>query len=304
MHKLSLITGADSRLFGNLCMLLQSMHEHDPDTPVHVCDFGFDAVHRDFLNALGLLLAKPDHLKDRRHPWYAKAAMVDFLPARPETDGSDGFVWIDADIVAERPVAAAIEALADDLLRTDCAAALCPDANGVDLDGFISDWEKRGEDLSAFKTLLSAHSVAGTAPYLNTGFVIVADLAIARAWRDLTLRQRDWLLFEQNCFNVLAHADPDRIRLLDTAEWNAHGPLLDTAGLNDDPVKLIHTTSNGERHVDGDIRYGLRGYATTGNLKLFLREDLRNRQLTLLQGFLDRHFDLLTETGVLTAPKP
>ncbi len=301
MPKLSLITGADSRLFGNLCMLLQSMYGHDPETPVHVCDFGFEPAHRDFLNALGLLLAKPDHLKARRHPWYAKAAMVDFLPARPETEGSDGFVWIDADIIAERPITREIDAIATEMRDAGQAAALCRDANGVDLDRFIADWEKRGEDLSAFKTLLSAHSVTGTAPYLNTGFVIVADLAMARTWRDLTLRQRDWLLFEQNCFNVLANADPARIRLLDTAEWNAHGPLLDTAGLNGDPVRLIHTTSNGERHVDGDLRYGVRGRVTSGNLKLFLREDLRKRQLTLLQGFLDRHFDLLAETGVLTA---
>lgn len=300
MLTLSLITGSDSRLFGNLCMLLQSMHEQDPGATLFVCDFGFEPSHREFLTALGLFLAKPDHLKDRHHPWYAKAAMVDFLQSRPETEDSDGLVWIDADIIAVQPVSDDIQTLADELHDHGQCAALCADANGVNLDGFIADWEQRSEDLSAFKRLLSAHSVSGDAAYLNTGFVVVADLSIAEAWRDLTLRQREWLLFEQNCFNVLAHAESDRIRLLQTAVWNAHGPLLDDAALNGDPVRLIHTTSNGERHVDGDVGYGVRGSMTKGNLKLFLREDLRKQQLALLQRFLEKHFDLLVDTGVLT----
>jgi len=303
MQNISLITGADSRLFGNLCMLLQSMQEQDPAATVYVCDFGFDAPHRAFLEASGILLEKPGHLKDRKHPWYAKAAMVDFLQSKPETENADGFVWIDADIIAVRPIAGDILKIDEELRASGQAAALCPDANGVDLDGFISDWEQRNEDLSAFKRLLDAHSIPGTTPYLNTGFVIVADLDIANAWRNLTLRQKEWLLFEQNCFNVLAHADPKKIRLLDTAEWNAHGKLLDsTAQANDDPVRLIHTTSNGERHVDGDLRYGVRNRSTTGNLKLFLREDLRNQQLALLQRFLERQFDLLADSGILTGP--
>lgn len=302
MPTLCLITGSDSRLFGNLCMLLQSMHEQDPGTTVYVCDFGFEPSHRDFLSALGLLLAKPGHLKDRHHPWYAKASMVDFLQSRPETESADGLVWIDADIIAVQPISDDIQTLADELLDREQSAALCPDANGVDLDGFIADWEHRDEDLSDFKRLLAAHSVTGDAAYLNTGFVIIADLSIAEIWRDLTLRQKEWLLFEQNCFNVLAHAEPDRIRLLQTAEWNAHGPLLDSTALNGDPVRLIHTTSNGERHVDGDVHYGVRGSMTKGNLKLFLREDLRKQQLALLQRFLEQHFDLLVDTGVLTAP--
>jgi len=302
MLKLSLITGSDSRLFGNLCMLLQSMREQDSGAIVYVCDFGFEKAHRDFLNAIGILLAKPHHLKDRQHPWYAKAAMVDFLPCRPETEGSDGFVWIDADIIAAQPVANDIQTIAANLREHGQAAALCPDANGVDLDAFIADWEARGEDLSVFKRLLSAHSIAGTAAYLNTGFVIVADITIAHAWRDLTLRQKEWLLFEQNCFNVLAHAEPDNIRLLDTAEWNAHGRLLDSvAQASGHPARLIHTTSNGERHVDGDVRYGVQGRTTTGNLKLFLREDLRKQQLALLQRFLEQNLDQLMDTGVLSA---
>lgn len=301
MQTLSLISGADNRLFGNLCMLLQSFHEQDTGTTVYVCDFGFEDSQRDFLNALGILLPKPAHLNSYRHPWYAKAAMVDFLQSHSKTRESEGFVWIDADIIAVRPVLAAIQKTAKDLQQNGKVAALCPDANGVDLNGFITDWESRDEDLTDFRRLLSAYSVSRDKPYLNTGFVIISDLSIAEAWRDLTLRQKEWLLFEQNSFNVLAHAAPDRIELLDTAVWNAHGPMLDDAGLKNDPVLLIHTTSNGERHVDGDVRFGVRGLTTHGNLKLFLREDLRNQQLALLQRFLEEHFDLLVDNKVLSA---
>ena len=292
------LSGADDHLLGNLFMLLDAVQAIDPAAQVKVCDFGFSPPVRRFLEAIGVLLPKPAFLSGHDHPWYAKAAMGDFLP--PEKMASRGFVWIDADIIPLRPFADDVAALADDMRAKGQSAALCPDDVGCSLGDFIAQWRERGRDIEPFAKQLRDFGVDSAAPYLNTGFLICVDAGLAHAWRDLVLKQHVWLLFEQNSFNTLAHSAPEKIRQLDTAEWNAHGSLLDSAVADGTGrTRFVHATSAGDRHVDGELALGVDGKSRRMNLKLFLREDLRQRQLAHLDRFMTGHAALLAECGVI-----
>lgn len=292
----SFITGADDHLIGNLFMLLDSFARQEQEETLHVCDFGFSPEVRRFLERIGVLLRRPSLYMERDHPWYAKAGMVDFLPSQHV----DAFVWIDADMILTGPVATGVDAQLAEMAEHDQTVALCRDECRLTLQEFIDRWIERGRDIEPFGPLLDAAGVDRARPYLNTGFLICRDLGFARAWRDLTLAQPVWLLFEQNCFNCLAHSRPDRVRLVDAAEWNVHAAALDDALTPANPSpRILHATSDGDRHLDGELQFGVGGKLMRRNLKLFLREELRNGQLEHLESFLERHFDALCETGLL-----
>ncbi|MDJ0684768.1 MAG: hypothetical protein QNJ84_08710 [Alphaproteobacteria bacterium] len=301
MADLRLITGADDKLLGNLFMLLEGARQVDPTAEFAVCDFGFTPAARRFLDALGLLLPKPAFLEEFDHPWYAKAAMGDYVEAAdPRTPG---FVWIDADIMPIKPFARALDALAIDMVQGGVCWAVCPDVSGGALNDFIAEWAERGRDIAPFRPMLDRFGLDGRQPYLNTGVIVCTDMEAARRWRKLTLKQPVWLLFEQNSFNALAHRKPKKLRLLDTREWNAHGALLDGVALtDDDPTVLVHATSAGARHKDGPVSFSVRGKRLDLNLKLLLAPHLRDRQLHLLSRFVERTGPIMEETGLLTAP--
>ena len=292
------ITGADANIFANTLMLLDSIENHEPDLSLQVCDYGFTPPQARFLEALGCLLPTPPQHADRSHPWYFKAAMVDYVIPT----GADELVWIDSDIIALRPFRAAMEALAEEMNSGGFAVAACPDASGVTLESFLSDWRGRDADVTPFEEMINDYGIDPSQGYLNSGVFYCRDLAFATAWRDLVMKQHIWLLFEQNSFNALALRPPRQALVLDTALWNSHGQLLETVLTPEggETPYLLHTTSHGKLHVDGELTYGLRDRHTTGNLKLFVRDDLRGLQLQHLQRFLDRHFDLLCDCGVLT----
>lgn len=292
------LSGADDHLLGNLFMLLDAVPAIDPGTEVKVCDFGFSPPVRTFLETIGVLLRKPAFLFKFDHPWYAKAAMGDYLPAAQLE--ARGCVWIDADIIPLRPFAADVAALAEDMRASGQSAALCPDDVGCSLADFIEQWRERQRDIEPFTNQIKEFGVDPNSKYLNTGFLICTDAALARAWRDLVLKQHVWLLFEQNSFNTLAHSAPQKIRQLDASEWNAHGALLDDAAADGTgKTRFVHATSAGDRHVDGELNIGVEGKSRRMNLKLFLREDLRKRQLAHLERFMTRHAAQLAECGVI-----
>jgi len=294
----SYITGADDHLLANLFMLLDAAAEHEPALPLKICDFGFSKPVARFLAEMGWLLPKPGFLAEKDHPWYAKAAMADYLP-EAET-AARGFVWIDADIIPLGPFAAAVSKIAVTLRQGSQSVALCPDDCGYSLTEFIAVWRDRDREVAPFAEQLAARGISGDQPYLNTGFIVCVDPDFARAWRDLVLKQHVWLLFEQNSFNSLAYADRNRVTVLDTAEWNAHGALLDAVDASGSgTARFVHATSAGDRHVDGELTVGVQGKSRPMNLKLFIREDLRSRQLAHLERFMNSHADALIETGVL-----
>lgn len=291
------ITGADANLFANTLMLLDSVAHHQPDLSLGVCDYGFTSAQARFFEALGCLLPTPQQHAGHTHPWYFKAAMVDYVTPT----GADELVWIDSDIIALRPFRSDMEALAGEMDARGCAVAACPDASGVTLESFLKDWRGRDADVAPFEEMIADFGIDPAQQYLNSGVLYCRDLTFAEAWRDLVLKQHVWLLFEQNSFNALALRPPGQALVLDTALWNSHGQLLETVLTPEggETPYLLHTTSHGKLHVDGELTFGVRNRHTTGNLKLFVRDDLRGLQLQHLQRFLDRHFDLLVDCGVL-----
>lgn len=66
---LAFVTGADSKLFLNLCVLLDSFAAHEPGAFLHVCDFGLDPGHRAFLEQLGALRPTPAGLRNEEQTW-------------------------------------------------------------------------------------------------------------------------------------------------------------------------------------------------------------------------------------------
>lgn len=301
MADLKLITGADDKLLGNLFMLLEGARQVEPTAPLAVCDFGFSPGARQFLDTLGVLLHKPSFVETYDHPWYAKAAMGDYVEAADPH--APGFVWIDADIIPTKQFARALDGLAIDMVQSGACWAVCPDVSGGTLNDFIAEWTERGRDIAPFRPMLDRFGLNGGQPYLNTGVIVCTDMEAARSWRKLTLQQPVWLLFEQNSFNALAHRKPKKLRLLDTREWNAHGALLDRVALtDDDPTMLVHATSAGDRHKDGPISFSVRGKRLDLNLKLLLAPHLRDRQLQLLSRFVERTGAVMEETGLLTDP--
>ena len=293
------VTGADDHLLGNLFMLLSAIARHEPEADIRICDFGFSPAARRFLTETQNLMPKPAFLATRDHPWYAKAAMGDFLPPG-DADGR-GFVWIDADIIPLRPFDAPVRDLSRRMQADGMALAVCPDDCGYSLSEFITVWRERDRDIAPFDGLLTERALDGGVPYLNSGFLLCRDPAFAQAWRDLVLRQHVWLLFEQNCFNTLAYSQADRLLTLDTAVWNAHGSLLDRVAPGADGSTLfVHATSAGDKHVDGELTLGVAGKSLKANLKLFVREDLRHLQLGHLEQFMNRHADAMIKAGLLT----
>lgn len=292
------ITGADDHLLANLFMLLEAVAQCEPHLELKVCDFGFSDPVRTFLSEIGVLLARPALLSGKDHPWYAKAAMADYLPDDQVTDR--GFVWIDADIIPLKSFDEPVAALADTLRCDGKSVALCPDDCGYTLSEFIDVWRSRNRDIAPFARQLAERKVSTEFRYLNTGFIICTDLSFAHSWRNLVLQQHIWLLFEQNSFNSLAYENPQKLITLDTLQWNAHGSLLDEVSADGSGATYFaHATSAGDRHVDGELNVGVGDKSMRMNLKLFTRDDLRGRQLAHLQEFMNRHVDALIRHGLL-----
>lgn len=295
--KKTFITGSDSNLFPSILMLINSMAQHMPKAILKICDYGFTPEQADFLSRLDLLLETPPHLKNSPHPWYNKAAMVDYL----DDVEDECFIWLDADMVILRPFEEDINAIIEGMHDAGKSIAVCPDSFKAPIDGFIADWKTRNNTLDTFERQLADYNVSGDHIYLNSGFIICTDFEFARSWRDLVAKQDIWLLFEQNSFNTLAYHHQDKLQILETAVWNCHGKLLEdvlTPQGEENPV-IIHVTSDGSQHFSGDVTMGLRGKNMSMKLKAFIRDDLRNIQMKHFEGTLTKHFDLLCETGVL-----
>jgi len=289
---LAFVTGADSKLFLNLCVLMDSFAAHMGDETLHVCDFGFQAPHRLFLQETARLLAPPPHLADEPQTWKHKASLFDFFAG--SSAPPDAVVWFDADMVILEPVAEIIHRMAAELAAADKAAAVCTDSSGLDIAGFMAENEVPGVDLAPFRVLLDRHATNLATPYLNTGFFILRAGIMADTWRDETLRQPLFLLYEQNAFNALAGGPMHSVEILDPAIWNVHGELLGDSEIGGS-AKILHTTSQGAHHTMSQVGIPIGGIEVGGNLKVFTRPDLMKIQGDHLMHFLLTHQELVAE---------
>lgn len=295
-----IVTGADARCFAMTGILDQSLARWLPDVPLRVCDFGLTSAQRRFLETSGRLLPRPDSVAADLHPYFAKAALCDYLP------GHDGpVIWFDSDMVAVAPLAERLTAILAAMRQSGAGSAACPDAEAASIDAFIARWSV-APFAAAARTLGLDHS----RPYLNSGFFVCSMEVL----RDVARHSRtlaDHQMIDQNAFNLAAWAPGRRVAVLDTAAWNAHGRLLGRMVTADDGsvtcdgrrTLVLHATSIGGAHHDE--QHGLlRGAA--GDLpfvvKMLRNGDLARLQRDLLTGFAVRHGEALQAAGCFRPP--
>jgi len=298
--KIAYVTGANSALFANTCMLYDSFVLNTPprsQTILWVCDFGFDLQHRNFFEKIGILLPTPKHLKSFDHPWYHKASIYDFLI----NQDYDAVVWLDADMIILEPITSRIQNLAIEMNMSGQQVSICPDDVGLNIKNYIKHVGKLDHPVKSFQQNCRRFKTNITRPYLNTGFFIVTSHALLEQWRDIVLKEKVDFLFEQNSFNVVAYTETVKINLLDPHEWNAHGQRLQTVltPASTGPTRIIHTTSTGNEHAEGEFNLPVQNKNLAGHIKLFKRPDLQGRQQSHLMHFVENHFNELVNCGVL-----
>jgi hypothetical protein len=119
-------------------------------------------------------------------------------------------------------------------------------------------------------------------------------IAACPAWKQIAFRNPEYTLFEQNALNVTAWQAPDRLRLLDGRQWNAHGRHLGLLSI--EPVRvlcdgvealLLHATSPRKRFLEfRTLTWRVEGSLQRGEVRFFADPELGRRQLDLLGRFL------------------
>jgi len=294
------VTGTDTKRFLNTAILIDSFARHMPGRHLSVCDFGMTTAEQTFWEGAGFLLAVPESLRAHTHPWSRKAGFFDFLT---DTDW-DAAVWLDADMVLLQPIEEAVSSVVEDMAGAGQDVAACGDVPARTVQGFVDEFTGLGFELGPFERLIDGLGSDRTGPYLNTGLLIVRPGGFIEHWRDMVLAQAEWLLFEQNAFNALVHANPGVLRTLDATLWNVHGDALGeiavTAGAPS--AMVLHATSQGQRHhIENEIEYPIGERVLPGWIKLFARDDLRAIQQDHIVGFLNRHIGAIDRCGLLRA---
>ena len=269
-------------------------------------------------------LPKPDSLAGFHHPWHLKAGTVNYLAGR----SFGGFLWTDADTLfvrdGEDKIAAAVARMCKDGLAFaatpatgiinsrwraivagfDSAEPATPGnifPEGLSLGEFYDLAGRRGLDVSSYEELLDRYGICRDRPMISIGFLICLDPGFARRWRDLALRQKVWVCFEQACFTILAYAENLSSLKLDLTEWNVHGHWLETIPIPraDSGPRHLHIGSIGARHISGPIRFYHHKKEIAGDLKVFARQELRDLFFRYLEAAIDRHREALERSGVL-----
>ena len=297
-----IVTGANAHCFAMTGLLGQSLARWLPGVPLLVCDFGLTAAQRRFLEGTGRLLARPASVAEDLHPYFAKAALADYLAGR-----KGPAVWFDSDMVAVAPLAGPLVSILEAMGRTGAGVAACPDAEAGSIAAFADRW-----NVAPFAAATRAAGIDSTRPYLNSGF-FVCTMEALRTVRDRCTALADHQMIDQNAFNLAAWAPGRRVLMLDTAVWNVHGHLLARAGVTDEGTVtcgahrplVLHATSIGGAHHEE--RHGaLRGPAGDFPfvVKFFRAEPLARLQRDLLSGFVAAHRNALMAAGCISPAAP
>jgi hypothetical protein len=293
------VTGADARMFLHTLILLQTFANVGAADAIKVCDFGLTKGQRSFLKAQGQLLVADPSIPGRyQHPWYRKAALVQFIASDVDT-----VVWLDSDVMLTGDPRPEVATLVAEMRQSGEIVAACNE--GFDLGTFCRNWEAKGKNTVPFVRLLHQFGIASHRPYLNSGVFVAASRAWLVKWKEVTFDIEEHFLFEQNAFNATAWFAPEQVRLLDRRHWNLHGSDLDRISIgtdlaslrcDDQEVMVVHATSEHDRHVgllEGSGRLGDRRIPVW--LKIFRQPNLQVQQRALLDQFIGSHERELAE---------
>lgn len=261
MSKILFVTGTNSRLFAQVGPLMGSFAHRLPGETLWVADFGLAPAERDFLAQAGLLLPRPAHVR-ADHPWYGKAALLDFVRDRH----FDALVWIDVDMVVVGDLGAAIRAELAAMAREGQGVAATPNLPPTSVADFAARLEAGRQDQAPFLREAAALGVDGSAGYINSGFFIVTDRGLLDRWCRLTLAMPQITLFEQHAFNLAVHegGGQGRCRMLEPLRWNLHHHALAAARaevvdevpvvrVGEVEVLIAHATSERREDVHGAV---------------------------------------------------
>ncbi|WP_420549179.1 hypothetical protein [Curvivirga sp.] len=292
-----LVTGANDFVFPNLLIFLESMHEFMPDEKIYVADFGLTDAQIRYLDAQGYLLPLPEKLREYDHAWYRKASLYDYLTPL----GVDGFVWLDCDMILAEDFRPAMSSIMEEMEATGADISICQDAGGMTFQSFYDFGKSHDADIEPFKNLAAAMGCPMESAYLNSGVMILNGMELPMLWGAMTRKQHQWLLFEQCSLNLLVQNGSRKMKMLDCREWNAHGPFLEDVMTEKAPYtsRIVHVTSSGKLHFNQEFKYDHLGKSISGNLKLFVREDLRKTLLDNFASSFERNGELMVETGLL-----
>lgn len=281
------------------CLLGQSLKRHAPEVDFRVLDFGLTEPHRAFLKRRGYLVTRPADMPPDLHPYAYKASIGDFVR---DVEWSN-LVWIDADMIAVAPITASLHSLLDEMGKrgADVAATMAGTVAN-----FLENATAGGWNPKPFADAIRARGIDENLGYYSVGFVAFRSRGFLDRWRDLTRSIEQHVCFEQNAFNLLAHAENSAL-LIELEEWNPWGEWLDkidaksdgTFCIGSNRVRFLHLTSLYKEQVAwaNGLNFGT-GYLPEP-FKLVLDPKVQVAQYAVMADFIEESVPDLRETGLL-----
>lgn len=293
------VTGADQNYFWLVAAAVQSLREHAPSLQLKVMDFGFSPQQATFLEAQGLLLARPRGVPSGIHPYTLKTLFASYVSGLSHTS----FAWFDSDIICTDPQVTGISEVLSRMKAQGVHVAACPDMGPhPTLSQFANAFHA-----PALADFVTRNAQCAQRPYLNTGFILFSDASrFLDEWPRITSRIQGEICIDQNAFNILFHQNPQAGFILPSRRWNAHSRLLsevkEVGGrlyCGDQAVTFLHCTSNGNTlHQEQVLSIKIAGVEQKARFKTFRDPLLGKIQLGYLSRFVKLHAAALRAHGV------
>jgi len=283
------VTGTNATMFAQLFPLLQAFDASGRRDRLVVADFGLTPFQRAFLAGRGQLRQSLWSEVEKVHPWWCKAALIDYLAA-----DEAGLIWIDADMFPLKDPQPEVEALLDTMAAAGHTLAAAADSS-ASIASLLTFSARSGKECTPFQLLLTQYGINLAHPYLNSGFFVARDRAALALWKQIAHAHPTGFLWEQNAFNVMAWQEARQFLPLDPRRWNVHGPLLRELGpchdgamiCDGEPVTILHaTTAEPGPFDERPLRWLADGESRQGIVRWFTRPDLNRHQTALVEDFL------------------
>jgi hypothetical protein len=309
------VTGCNAGYFNTLLMTLQSFALRMPGQRLLVCDYGLTPQQCEFLRRQGQLLERPPTVSPREHPYRRKAAILRYLEHGGQKFGeNDVLIWIDADLTFMDVGMRDFAAVCDVMMQRGLQVAAC--RNGMSV-GQMCEFGDR-EKMIPFREAVAFSGIMPNLPYYSIGIYFCRSAAFLKRWDEVTTVVKNHMCFEQNMFTLVVHRDRVPFMHIDMDEWQAQGESLGKIEIKKDVsngpaafigqknIKILHTTSSGEGHIQIlDARMLAFDVTLEGMFKLFAAPDLLQLQLQLLGSCIVTHKKDLLRLGIcLPNPAP